>query len=88
MSFTNEIGRNEIVLGRAFKDRPVKLIALQNRGAAVEVKAEGDQHSIGFRKEWVFRFDPQLFSKLSAAYSQRDSEALADLWANAEPYRG
>jgi hypothetical protein len=88
MGLTNENGQNETVLGRAFRDRPIKLIALSDRGAAVEVKAEGDQHSIGFRKEWVFRFDPQLFSKLSAAYSQGDSEALSDLWASAEPYRG
>lgn len=87
MDLTNEIGQNEIVLGRAFKDRPVKLIIVSDRGAAVEVKARGDQHSIGFRREWVFRFDRQLFSKLSAAYSKQDSEALAALWASAEPYR-
>lgn len=88
MSLQNDTGRQTPVIGRAFGDEPVKLCVLSDRGAAVEVKAQGDQHSIGFRKEWVFRFDPLLFSKLSAAYSQRDSEALAALWASAEPYRG
>jgi hypothetical protein len=91
MAVTNGEGRispeSTTLIGRAFKDEPVKLMAIADWGVALEVRNEGGGGSIGFRKEWLYRFDAQLFSKPSAAYSWRDSKALRALWASAEPYR-
>jgi hypothetical protein len=81
---TNENGQNSIVIGRAYGDEPIKLIAVSDWGSAIEVKREGDIGSIGFRKEALYRFDRSLFEKLCEAFKEKDQKALMRLWNEAK----
>jgi hypothetical protein len=65
MILTNDAGLLSTILGRAYHDEPVKLMAVADWGNAIEVRREGDQSTIGFRKEWIYRFDSTLFAQLS-----------------------
>lgn len=83
---TNELGRISTVIGRAYGDEPIKLVAISDWGAAVEVRREGDRDSIGFKKSAVYRFDQALFENLCAAFQSKDKGALASLWSHAEHF--
>jgi hypothetical protein len=82
----NEVGRNSLVIGRAFGDEPIVLIPISDWGAAIEVRREGDRDSIGFSKESVYRFDQDLFNGLRAAFGNSDRKTLLKLWNNAAHY--
>jgi hypothetical protein len=87
MSQTSGAGRLSTVIGRAYQDEPVKLMAVSDWGSAIEVRREGDRDSIGFRKEWVYRFEPVLFGQLVAAFKAGDRQGLIALWDTAERFR-
>jgi hypothetical protein len=77
-------GQKSCVIGRAYGDEPIKLIAISDWGNAIEVKREGDTDSVGFRKEALFQFDQSLFDQLSAAFAEKDRTALMRLWGAAK----
>jgi hypothetical protein len=80
---TNELGQM-LVIGRAFGDEPVKLLAISDWGSAFEVRREEDRDSIGFRKETIYRYDPELFEKLCAAFRVKDRKTVMRLWNDAK----
>jgi hypothetical protein len=89
MTLTNERGRlstTSTVIGRAFGDEPIKLMVLSDWGTAVEVRREGDRDSIGFRKEYVYRFEPILFQQLLEAFNAGNQQELVALWNKAQPF--
>lgn len=83
MSLTNEVGQTTKAIGRAFKGEPICLLVLEDRGAAALVAGanERTRRPIGYRKEWLYRFEPELFGKLREAWERGDSDALTALWA-------
>jgi len=87
MSQTSGPGRFPTVVGRAYRDEPIKLMAVSDWGRAIEVRREGDRDSIGFRKEWLYRFEPKLFDQLVAAFKAGDYQGLIELWSTAERLR-
>jgi hypothetical protein len=68
------------MMGRAYGDEPIRLIAVSDWGSAIEVKREGDVDSVGFRKEALYPFDRALFEKLCEAFREKDRKALMQLW--------
>jgi len=88
MGVTNRVGQKRIVIGRAFGNEPIKLVALRDCGAAIEVIAEHEPENkaIGFGKEWLYSFEPQVFAKLRSAYQAGNTDQLSRLWATAERY--
>jgi len=88
MRLRNERGQKTVVIGRGFGDEPIKLVALRDHGQAIEVIAEHEPEdkAIGFRKDWLYSFKPELFAKLRSAYQAGNGERLSHLWATAERY--
>jgi hypothetical protein len=87
----------KLVIVRAFGDEAVVMKVWEESEATVYVLAplEYSKHAagvpatspIGFPIADVFEFEMDLYADLSAAYGQKDSAALADLWRHAMPIR-
>jgi len=86
---SNEFGHKmKPAIGRAYADEPIKLFVIRelDRSADVIAEDEVEPHPIGFRREWLYRFEPKVFADLRAAYQRRDAVELRRLWASAERY--
>ncbi len=79
----HEVAGNVMVKG--YQDGPSHLLLHGDGGEVVVVKSLTTDATIGLQREWVFRWDEDLFSRLSEAYERSDSEALSELWGRAEP---
>lgn len=71
------------VIVRAYKDKPVKLAATRRYGSSVEVVGKDTTRGICFPTHYVFRFDDQLYDRLSSAYTDGDTGRLKRLWESA-----
>ncbi len=70
---------------KCYQDGPSHLLLHGDDREVVVVKSLTTDAMIGLRREWVFRWDEDLFSQLAEAYERSDSEALSELWGLAEP---
>lgn len=73
------------VIVRAFGDEPVRLRAINVHKGFVEVAGKDDTKSVGFRRDWVFRFDEGLYGRLREAFDKGDEKSLIRLWQQASP---
>ena len=75
-----------LVMVRAFKEEPVRLLAVGLRNETVEVSGEDRSASIFFPLGSVYRFDERLFRQLHSAYIAHDNKRLRRLWSEAERF--
>jgi hypothetical protein len=89
MKSTSETQKNpDYVIVRAFGDEPVRLIAVSIHPDSIEVANPNDRaQSIGFRPDYVYKFEDGLFNQLKAAYQLKQTDKLTVLWGKAMPFR-
>lgn len=80
------IENSETVIARSFDGRPTQVALVSEGSEAVVIKGLTGDSELGLRREWVFRWDEGLFCQLTEAYERSDSEALSELWGQAEPW--
>lgn len=87
MHLTNDVGRKTKVIGRAYAGEPICLFVLRDNGASALVVGENESkpRPIGYKKEWLYRFEPGLFRRLREAWERHDAEELTQLWAETPP---
>jgi hypothetical protein len=77
------------VIARAYKNRPLDRVAVGEDANVIFIAHPSTANStgidaangIGFPKSCVFRFDPELFESLAAAWRDADQGRLTDLWS-------
>ncbi len=73
------------IMVKGFGAEPFGLRVCGRDGEVVVVQSLTSDATIGLHREWVFRWDEELFSRLNEAYERSDSETLSELWERAEP---
>ncbi|MBI1903412.1 MAG: hypothetical protein HYS13_20105 [Planctomycetia bacterium] len=76
---------NRVII-RGFRDRPAALVAVEVRGAAVDVVGSDQESPMPFHLDRAFAFDQVLYDQLAEAYATRNAKALAALWRKATPF--
>src|SRR5215210_1980267 len=86
MTMSSQDSRHEFdVIFRAYGDRPVRLTAITSYGHRVEVYGTDKEKRIRVCNTDVFRFDPDIFTRLVVAYQSGDARELRSLWETATP---
>lgn len=73
------------VMVKGFGDCPSHLGVVDTDAEVVIIQSLTTDATLGFHREWIFRWDEDLFSRLSEAYERSDSGALSELWGLAKP---
>ncbi len=80
------------VITRAYGDVPLDrevigqangLVYVANPSTVVSTET-GERVGVGFPRQYVFRFEPQLFDSLNEAWERRDLAQLESLWSRAQ----
>jgi hypothetical protein len=80
------------VITKAYGDAPLErevigqtngLVYVANPSTNVSTET-GERVGVGFPRQYVFRFEPQLFESLNEAWERRDLAQLESLWGRAE----
>jgi hypothetical protein len=75
--------KSDYVIIRAFKDEPVKLIAVGFRESAVDAIGSDPSMPMPFHLERAYRFNESMFKDMRAAFEAGQSDKLKSLWARA-----
>jgi hypothetical protein len=83
--------QGDLVIVRAFRHRPLLRVIWEENQAGVLVSRREeheramqrgeDANCSAFPKEDVFRYDPELWHRLEAAFNEGDGNQLEKLWA-------
>ena len=85
---TSTVGRNVghmLVIVRSYGDEPVRMVALQDLGNAVEVAREGSDVSIDINRIYVYEYSDEAFHRLSEAFRSGDTSLVRSAWKSATP---
>lgn len=85
MKSTRLAPNSTFVMARAFGDEPVKLTPVSLTERAVVAYGRSESAIVGFPRGDVFKYDENLFSRLTLAYEAGEAAKLASLWQLAEP---
>ncbi|OGT66201.1 MAG: hypothetical protein A2993_02460 [Gammaproteobacteria bacterium RIFCSPLOWO2_01_FULL_47_190] len=86
---TNPDVNNHVkVIVRAYGDEPIILCVKSAGESTVEVYGDDDQKTINYPAQYVYKYDPHLYSSLKKAHNSNDKDTLATLWKNAAKYEG
>jgi hypothetical protein len=75
------------VILKGFMDEPLELLAVRDRGDAIEVAREVADEPMPFHADCVFVYDAGLFATLCSAAAVKDAQRLRSAWAQATPFR-
>lgn len=76
------------VLVRSAGDEPRRLWAHGSKGTYVVVGTEDGEFTIGFPEALVYRFEPEVYERLSEAFSADDRDSLGEAWRDADRWTG
>jgi hypothetical protein len=82
-----EQAEHRFVVIRAFADEPARLHVVGVRGQVVDCFGTDETRPMPFHLTRSYRFEPELYGELRAAFEADDRDRLAALWASAAPFR-
>jgi hypothetical protein len=77
----------EHVILKGFANEPLDVLAVADRGDAIEVVHDATDEPMPFHADSVFKFDQSLFSELKRAADSNDADQLRVAWGMATPFR-
>jgi hypothetical protein len=75
------------VILKGFKDEPIEILAISDRGDSIEVVHEMADDPMPYHVDSVFEYDQKLFAELKRAAEQNDERRLRATWERATPFR-
>jgi hypothetical protein len=75
------------VILKGFRSEPLQVLAICDRGDAIEVASEAADEPMPFHTDSVFEYDAGLLAELRSAAAVGDEQKLRRAWARARPFR-